>query len=126
MTTFAMSHQHWVKGGGFTVSCELRLQGEGAYTVAYAYGKSKQGQKRLSFKERSKKNGKDDSVFKRGKYQEVLKGLKTSSGSYDTDMLFQFRIKDAKPGELVEVRFVRVYASGKRDGTGDATFVVGG
>ena len=38
--SFVMSHQHWVKGGPFTVDVEVRVPGSGKFTVAYSYGKT--------------------------------------------------------------------------------------
>lgn len=120
MITAPVTHQHFIKGGGFRVDCELFMPGEGEFTVAYAYAKTKQAGVPKGFRELNRSNGGDDSVFPRGQWVRVMTGLPVGSARRYTDLLFQFRIKDppADAGGFT-ARFVRVYRGGKRDGTGD-------
>lgn len=114
-----MSHQHWVKGGPFVIDCQLRMPGEGTFLVPYAYGKTKVGSRRKTFRETHNR------VCPRGEWVTLLRGLRTGTRRSDTDMLLQWRLRNPPAdAPYVEARFVRRYPGGRLDGTGDAVFML--
>lgn len=60
----------------------------------------------------------------RGSWQRVLTGLRTPARGYLL-MTGQLLVKVPDDVDTVELRFVRVYPGGKRDGTGDVDCYVG-
>lgn len=75
--------------------------------------------KRSDFKKRT-----GGFAIRRGSWQRVLTGLRTPDKG-NILMQGQFLLRVPKRVDTVEVRFVRVYPGGKRDGTGDVDVFVG-